>query len=407
MNQELNTVARGGDFPTGFVHNFCVAGFDAMAWIKQECLRNSLSSDERTIVSNKLSNFLDGADVLAIYPNESDAIEAVKHLCADIVSGKYRRSGDLIVRRLAQPGDFAHNFFTSSEKGYISIYPVIEAVTKDFNRRFGVQYEPLTVASILFEKVYKGGSYRPLLGYSQSSTLFTYIRTITKNAVLEDLDKVGVIAKCGSEVGVISFDGTNYSANHQRAIIAEVLYAYPQLVSLMTKKYVEQLSDDEIAATTSLGLGQVRSMLSQAEKIFVNHLLGDFCYYDFLLVGNNSKRKDSMRRPGAGFTTLSYTLPANVVESDMLDSLYDIFGVNKSDDYAHQHLYENLEQTIDLLGLGDTERRVLLLSIVDGMSSPEIAEELGLSVNTVYNKRHSSFKALSEYVRENYLLSAA
>ena len=81
---------------------------------------------------------------------------------------------------------------------------------------------------------------------------------------------------------------------------------------------------------------------------------------------------------------------------------YDTYGIIDDDDAQERSLQEaRMWTAID--SLPEKCRKVFILSKRDGLKYEEIAEELGLSVNTVRNQISKAFNLLKEGVRKIYM----
>ena len=81
---------------------------------------------------------------------------------------------------------------------------------------------------------------------------------------------------------------------------------------------------------------------------------------------------------------------------------YDTYGIIDDDDAQERsHTEARLWTAID--SLPEKCREVFILSKRDGMKYEEIAEELGLSVNTVRNQISKALKVLKEGVHKLYM----
>lgn len=81
---------------------------------------------------------------------------------------------------------------------------------------------------------------------------------------------------------------------------------------------------------------------------------------------------------------------------------YDTYGIIDDDDAQERSLQEaRMWTAID--SLPEKCREVFILSKRDGLKYEEIAEELGLSVNTVRNQISKAFNLLKEGVRKIYM----
>ena len=81
---------------------------------------------------------------------------------------------------------------------------------------------------------------------------------------------------------------------------------------------------------------------------------------------------------------------------------YDTYGIIDDDDAQERsHTEARLWTAID--SLPEKCRKVFILSKRDGMKYEEIAEELGLSVNTVRNQISKALKVLKEGVHKLYM----
>ena len=126
----------------------------------------------------------------------------------------------------------------------------------------------------------------------------------------------------------------------------------------------------------------------------------------FFKTASRNYLRDLLRaenRKGKHFTT------------EPIDDILELLG--RKDDYpsdsfvlyvgGHPCAVESETLYKALLSLPEHQRSVLLLDFWRDLSDGEIAEELGVSTRTVYNRRHRAYKAIREFYEREGLYRRA
>ncbi|MCB5184805.1 sigma-70 family RNA polymerase sigma factor [Methylobacillus gramineus] len=125
------------------------------------------------------------------------------------------------------------------------------------------------------------------------------------------------------------------------------------------------------------------------KKLGTSHEAADLAQDTFLRLINKDRELQSLREPKAYLTTVAHGLLVNhwrrqAIEHAYLEALSALPEPMAQSPEEKTLILEILEQIATLLdGLSIRTQQIFLLSQLDGLTYPQIAKEMGLTVNVV------------------------
>ncbi|UGU16152.1 RNA polymerase sigma-70 factor [Sinomicrobium kalidii] len=178
-------------------------------------------------------------------------------------------------------------------------------------------------------------------------------------------------------------------------------YPKPNLFSAMDNVsdsvLVKLLSQDDEKAFTALYYryaGKIKSFLS---RLKLDKHTDDIIQETFITIWRKRHSLDSSRSPGAYIFTIAKNRALKSLNEELKNTVSEQEIPDREDSessFIREAFHEALEASIDKLP--ERARQVLILKRIKGLSTDEIAQELGISKSTVENHMNRALALLKE-----------
>jgi len=260
----------------------------------------------------------------------------------------YKAEGEMFIKELTDKkngANYSRQFFFDTvvtdangnkKKKACQIAPMRSKMIYDLKRDYDVNVKPEDFSTILYMTLWAGGSWDPLSTFQGRSSFFAWLRTVTKNAIMEWLieEKLinGVIPPTMSNTRLALLS----QAPSKCKIVIDELMVGSKYHGLLTAIYVDRLPKEKVMKRLNISDCEYESGKKSGENKLKDALIRSVEFTEENILRDKKKH----------VVTVSSEFVADLSEwcksKTSVNLLSDVFGTNLSDE-------EVCKKTIDFL----------------------------------------------------------
>lgn len=286
---------------------------------------------------------------------------------------------DLIIENPVFASDF---FFPERPEDIPSIGPLRSNLIKQYYCSYNIRLNPKDVSTAIFEHLWSDGTWSNLKSYDGSSSIFTWLSTVSFRCVMSYLKANGMIdIPSSSSMKNVKLDLEKFDEGYCYTLITEVMHL-PLLKDILLAKYVDKLGDKAIMKKFSLSKELYKDSIETAEQTLITLIMEKHTVFQEVLSTKQSRTRVSEK-------LLSY-LPATEDETPDPHPIIKKMGLDIEDPYLElkikQYLRDFSQQKMKWRS--ETDRYIWEARVLDEIDSEEVAETVGHKADWLYVKLH-------------------
>lgn len=296
----------------------------------------------------------------------------------------YKAEAARIIEGIRNDEVFAKSFFYgSSTIPGLSIAQLRSRLIHQVAANYGVKVSLAEFSTVLYEKLYDFGTWRPLMTFNYKSSFFSWLTTIASHAILEHLELDGRITISRARTpGNTRLVLKMYAPAYCRVVIEDMVKIGP-LRDMLLAVYVERLDQAAIQERFDMDETLYRKTLRTSEKLLKSALLNTLNDYDDVLADKSSRK-----------LKVSLDVLSVVGHKSSSDSpLRDVLGIAPDDAEFESKVEAFISDFITKLGWKTEDIFIFTRRYVEDVKPVAVAESLGNRTRAFIDMRFSKLRA--------------
>lgn len=310
----------------------------------------------------------------------------------------------LLVKEIKTNEKFASQFFYCKTKGKLSIASIRSHILSQIYETYNVVLQPYEFSTIVYEKIWSEGSWKPFETCPQNGAFFPWLRTVAFRAVLKHLEENGLIkVPKARTVANTRLDLDNKPLAYCDAVINDLVDDV-KMRSFLKAVYVDHLEKQDIQKRFDLTEEDFTTLSVKSEGALKKALINRTHNYNDALVDLHPRKINLSFDDCIGID--------NVAESsDELSLIYDILDIKYGDPDAKQKVEDFLYEFSNNLPWKAEDKFVWQSRFIMELSPVEVVKDLPNRsrawLDTRFSRLNKDFrKAICKWLYDKTVLAA-